>query len=230
MVKDPRRWSATPLAMPDVSLIELRCDDRALPVPFPSLCPPRRTLPSPSSSPTLLPRVAYWLPHTYSTSFLGGKSALGDDVLIRGGRSKTGGMSMMSALKKREEEQAMKQDKISLDGKWVRTLEWPGIEGPHSRPSHASAHRGYSSVIPPRGWQLRFWVPIPTRLFMKRETRIFRISAKLWMMGDENVAQPAWFEDEDRSKVTGSDESVSYLLAEAEMTVSHLRTERELER
>jgi len=65
---------------------------------------------------------------------------------------------------------------------------------------------------------------------MKRETRIFKICAKVWMMGDEeNVAQPDRFEDEDTNNATGKYESVSYLSAEAEMTVSHLRKERELD-
>ncbi|KAF4584851.1 hypothetical protein EYR40_001667 [Pleurotus pulmonarius] len=56
-----------------------------------------------------------------------------------------------------------------------------------------------------RGWVLRFWIPIPTHLFVKRETRSFVIESKVWLV------------DEDKALTTS-----------AEMTISHLRREREM--
>ncbi|KAF4604459.1 hypothetical protein EYR40_003233 [Pleurotus pulmonarius] len=56
-----------------------------------------------------------------------------------------------------------------------------------------------------RGWVLRFWIPIPTYLFVKRETRSFVIESKVWLV------------DADKALTTS-----------AEMTISHLRREREM--
>lgn len=57
-----------------------------------------------------------------------------------------------------------------------------------------------------RGWYLKLWVPIPMHLFKKRETRTFILHASVWVGDDEG----------------GCVES------NAEMTVSHLRREREM--
>lgn len=210
MTKEPKRWATTPLAMPNVSLIDLQCEDIVVPVRFPSLYVPRRV---PTSN-------------MYSTRFQGGKSALDERSAGSSERSKRRRMSMMDTLNKLEEEQSMRPDKISLDGKWVRTHTWPGVEGPHHESGQAKAS--------PRGWYLKFWIPIPTRLFMKRETRIFQIRAKVWMMGNEENAVQL-----DRFETVGSvdallggdkkEEDVSPLLAETLMTVSHLRREREMD-
>ncbi len=239
MTKEPRQWATTPLAMPDVSLIDLQCEDVAVPVPFPSLYLPWSVPSGPVSSisPTSSPFSPS--PNTYSTKFLGGKSALDERSVGSSERSKKRRMSMMDTLNKLEEEQTMRPDKISLDGKWVRTHTWPGVEGRHRRrrreSGQATAHEKSSrssSANPPRGWYLKFWIPIPTRLFTKRETRIFRICAKVWMMGsEESVVQLDRFETEGLDAVLGEDkkeEDASPLLAETQMTVSHLRREREM--
>ncbi|PPR03468.1 hypothetical protein CVT24_012680 [Panaeolus cyanescens] len=34
------------------------------------------------------------------------------------------------------------------------------------------------------GWYLKVWIPIPTRLFRKSETKKFRVSARVWISGD----------------------------------------------
>ncbi|KAF8899441.1 hypothetical protein BD779DRAFT_1488897 [Infundibulicybe gibba] len=60
-----------------------------------------------------------------------------------------------------------------------------------------------------RGWYLKIWIPIPTRLFVKRETRAFTVRAAV-TIGEGGV---------------GEGEPV---MGEAEMSVSHLRTERYL--
>lgn len=56
------------------------------------------------------------------------------------------------------------------------------------------------------GWYLRVWVPVPLRLFVKRETRTFVLKACVWIRsGENNVVE-----------------------ASHEVTVSHLRKEREM--
>lgn len=232
MLKDPRRWAATPLATPDVSLIELKCDDIPLPVRFSSLCPGRTaTSPSIPSSRPLSPSVAC-RPNTYLTTFLGGKSASDENSLPRNGGLKKRGMSMMDAMKKQEEEQKMGKDKISLEGKWTRTFGLPGVGGCDikAKLGGSSPHKETPSA-PTRGWYLKFWVPIPTRLFLKRETRIFRIHAQIWMM-DEKEEKPDRFETELEEAVGGSsreNDVVPSLEANTEMTVSHLRKERDMD-
>lgn len=57
-----------------------------------------------------------------------------------------------------------------------------------------------------RGWYLKVWVPIPMHLFRKRETRTFVLRAYVWIGDNEG----------------GFVESME------EMTVSHLRREREM--
>jgi len=71
-----------------------------------------------------------------------------------------------------------------------------------------------------RGWYLKIWIPVPSHLFMKRETRIFEIRASVWMMGDEERGLSGMDSE--------GDEEYFPLLADAEMTVSHLRYEREM--
>jgi len=77
-----------------------------------------------------------------------------------------------------------------------------------------------------RGWYLKFWIPIPARLFMKRETRIFEIRASVWMMRVEEQRVLNLMDGED-GEVEEEEEDFP-LIAEAEMTVSHLRREREM--
>ena len=73
-----------------------------------------------------------------------------------------------------------------------------------------------------RGWYLKIWIPIPAKLFMKRETRIFEVRASVWMTraAEEHVLNMMDSEKEAEEDFP--------LIAEAEMTVSHLRSEREM--
>jgi hypothetical protein len=178
MAKDPMAFSGMPLALPDVSLIDIRCEDLPLP----------------------LPKAKYELRDDYYTSYMGSKTGKMDVQLMKGGSPKTSGLNM---------------DSISLEGQWVRTYAKPGVEGG----SRSRVLRRGDDVPKFRGWYLKFWVPIPTRLFEKRESRTFYIHARTWMIGDEQ-------------RVLSLDENevgqVYPLVADAEMTVSHLRKEREM--
>ena len=137
----------------------------------------------------------------------------------------------MDAMKKHEEEQKMGKDKISLEGKWTRTFGLPGVGGCEiqRKRSGSSTHTDPSSV-PARGWYLKFWIPIPTRLFLKRETRMFQIRAQIWMV-DQEEEKPDRFETgfEAVDNEWGRDGGVSSLETKTEMTVSHLRKERDMD-
>jgi len=224
MAKDALAWTGLPLALPDVSLIDLRCDD----VPLPSPIRSRNTWKFPDQG------------AAYSTTFLGGKSAREESSFGLGT-----GMNMMRNLKQFEEEQTIGPNKISIDGRWARTYAPPGVEGRPGRqpapstmsstPSESTSTSGRSSsAYTSRGWFLKFWIPIPTRLFAKYESRSFRIQARVWMMGDEERV-PALDRFETglgpEERVDGDQQSRPHpLLAETEMTASHLRREREMDR
>lgn len=123
---------------------------------------------------------------------------------------------------------------IAIENRWERVLNTPTI-GKCCRDNYA-AHHGTPPPAPPlnlssppdesspapahpfvpgRGFVMRVWVPIPTHLFLKKETRVFEVSSKVWM-------QPPGEGNPD----TGADSA--YLANVTEMTVSHLRTEREM--
>jgi len=224
MAKDSMAWTGIPLAMPDVSLIDLRCDDIPLPVPS--------------------HRVAFDPSFAYSTSFLGGKSALEDSANLALGMSTGRGMGMMSSVKKREEEQTIGPKRISIDGKWVRTYAKPGVEGRFGGNSKANTNsqKPTTSQYASRGWYLKFWVPIPIRLFAKCETRAFRVHARVWMMGDEErvlsldryesgIEMSADASGKSNEESQDSKGGYPYPLAmETEFTASHLRKEREMGR
>jgi hypothetical protein len=74
-------------------------------------------------------------------------------------------------------------------------------------------------VVPGRGFVMRIWVPIPTHLFLKKETRVFEISAKVWMEPPVKGGP---------GPGPAADTPSTYLTSSTEMTVSHLRTEREM--
>lgn len=191
MAKDPQRWSGKPLSLPDVSLIDIRCEDS----PFPST-------------------MSRYDPHNeYATFYTGSKTGTANDDLISGYRPQSG--------------KGISQSGITLDGKWVRTYTKPGVESNgrtrvHRRDglSALMGNNEYGGAATVRGWYLQFWIPIPTRLFEKRETRAFNINARVWMMGDEQRVL---------SLDKNGDGQVFPLLADAEMTISHLRKEREMD-
>ncbi|KDQ31604.1 hypothetical protein PLEOSDRAFT_1111869 [Pleurotus ostreatus PC15] len=99
---------------------------------------------------------------------------------------------------------------IHVAAQWERTYKRRAdpldVEG-------AGARRPKAREVPAeRGWVLRFWIPIPTHLFVKRETRSFVIEAKVWLADDARELPHA-----DKA-----------LAATAEMTISHLRRAREM--
>ncbi|KAF9055677.1 hypothetical protein BJ165DRAFT_1398495 [Panaeolus papilionaceus] len=47
------------------------------------------------------------------------------------------------------------------------------------------------------GWYLKVWIPIPTRLFRKSETKKFRVSARVWIAGDNQDEGDEDSEDSD---------------------------------
>ncbi|KAF8971931.1 hypothetical protein BDZ97DRAFT_1913807 [Flammula alnicola] len=192
MAKDAYPWSGMPLALPDVTHIDIRCED----LPLPS----RMSIYDPSQE--------------YGTRYVGSKIGTAKDDL--------------NALVDTEPP-AIGFGDITIEGKWVRTYSRPGVEGSGlsrvvRRGDVASAYASASNPIGPRaharGWHLKFWIPIPTRLFVKRETRVFNIDARIWMMGDEERAL---------SLDENTDGRVYPLIAHSQMSVSHLRTAREMD-
>ncbi|TFK42242.1 hypothetical protein BDQ12DRAFT_720231 [Crucibulum laeve] len=70
------------------------------------------------------------------------------------------------------------------------------------------------ATVDVRGWFLDFWIPIPAKLFLKKETRLFDIQASVWMAN----------EDPDTDELLDENE----LTSSREMSISHLRRERDL--
>ncbi|KAF4573689.1 hypothetical protein EYR36_008207 [Pleurotus pulmonarius] len=100
---------------------------------------------------------------------------------------------------------------IHVAAQWERT--YKRRADPVEPPVAATARRSKSLDLPAeRGWVLRFWIPIPTHLFVKRETRSFIIESKVWLVDDQR-------------KIPHEEKA---LTATAEMTISHLRREREM--
>ena len=190
MAKDARAWSGMPLALPDVSLLDIRCND----VPVHT----RMTVYDPNQE----YYTHYMGPHPTPTGNQDGPDTLGDT-----------------------RPPVMARDRITFQGHWTRTYLQPVLEGGggarvlrRGEIAHAFARAAGSADA--RGWYLKFWIPLPTRLFAKRETKIFRIDARAWMMGDEERVLSL---DENQ------DGRVAPLIADAQMTVSHLRTPREMD-
>lgn len=90
------------------------------------------------------------------------------------------------------------QNGIAIEPEWVRS--YGRTIGKGSKPNE----RGIG--IGKRGWLLKIWVPIPMSLFKKRETRTFTLRAGVWIGGDEG----------------------GIVECDSEMTVSHLRKQRQM--
>ncbi|KAL0952137.1 hypothetical protein HGRIS_008758 [Hohenbuehelia grisea] len=109
---------------------------------------------------------------------------------------------------------------IHLGADWERTY-WR--QAPLSRSNSESGRVGRPELPASsgeRGWSRKVWIPIPTRLFVKRETRSFVIQARIWVGGADNDVQPMVIKLGDELSLGDA------LQARAEMTVSHLRSER----
>jgi len=181
MTKDPHRWTGTPIVLPDLSLIDIRCDD----------------LPVPSSMSVYDPSIEYAVQCT-----------------VPWNRSLP---PPCSSSKKSEVPFIVDHEEITIEGKWERTYTKPKMEGQTPIFQIAEKNGDVDGTRNARGWYLKFWIPIPARLFMKRETRIFEIRASVWMTRHVSNMMDSEKEEED-----------SPLIAEAEMTVTHLRREREM--
>ena len=99
---------------------------------------------------------------------------------------------------------------ICVQPGWVRT--WP-TEMTDSEGKRVEITEGEGK----RGWFMKAWIPIPTRLFVKRETRTFVVEAGVRI----------------RDKSSGDDEveeEADMVKGKAEMSVSHLRRCREMNR
>lgn len=82
---------------------------------------------------------------------------------------------------------------IAIDTLWFRTETSIQAQG-HGSSSHASR----------RGWEMKFFVPIATRLFEKRETRAFQVDGLVSVWGEQLETKAATM-------------SVSHLMREREM-------------
>jgi len=149
------------------------------------------------------------------------------------------------------------QDSITVEGRWVRFSSYPPVDAKKKDDfsSEKTKHKSRNSlaqalgidldldIIPEptstskehqelsRGWFLKIWIPIPTRLFVKKETRVFKVVAKVWMMGDEDLDfmyLDGQVDREGGTREDGLDGDALPLVGVGEMTVSHLRGERML--
>ena len=208
MAKDPSLWTGTPISLPDVSLVDIRCDD----------------LPVPSSMSVYDPTIEYAVQCTVPQN-RGWKH-----------RSLPPPPPPYSLSKKPEIPFIVNHKDITIEGKWERTYTKPKMEGqtPILRIADRNGQYAYDDdnddgdgddgTMNARGWYLKFWIPIPARLFMKRETRLFEIRASVWMTRVEEEGRLLDLMDEEEEE----EEEDFPLIAEAEMTVSHLRREREM--
>ncbi|KAF8167197.1 hypothetical protein B0H34DRAFT_791957 [Crassisporium funariophilum] len=234
--KDAFSWSGRPLALPNITLIDIRCDDIPIPTPF--------------SSP-IHTEDEYTVQCTDTTD-------RGDDCWqtklnprYSSEDDKVQGKGLPGKGKNKDKDFAVVHNRISIEGRWVKTYARPGVEGPSmGRMRWAPRHDRYSfssevgtehekcnlsdpdngSTPNGRGWFLKFWIPVPTRLFRKRETRAFDIRASVWMAGDEERLLSMGMGMGTGLDSGSEDGEGCRLITEAEMTVSHLRREREMDR
>ncbi|KAJ8514808.1 hypothetical protein ONZ45_g7705 [Pleurotus djamor] len=110
---------------------------------------------------------------------------------------------------------------IHISTEWTRTYTRRLSSPPEQRVSFEEpigrGRRSSSAKVPlpmpgNRGWAMKFWIPIPTHLFTRRETRLFVIESRVWLADDKRDLPM-----EDKA-----------LVDTAEMTISHLRRAREM--
>lgn len=210
MAKDPRIWTGTSISPPDVNLIDIRCDD----------------LPVPSSMSVYDPSIEYGIRCTVPQKKAWDRP------------------SFSSSHMRKTLPLVIDPEEITIDGKWERTCTQPKVAAGRGQTTRiprigdAAAARNNNNnnnnnnrsgngdnahettTLAGRGWYLKFWIPIPARLFVKRETRAFEIKASVWMMSDEERVLSGM-------DLEGEEDDFP-LVAEAGMTVSHLRREREM--
>ncbi|TFK21266.1 hypothetical protein FA15DRAFT_672701 [Coprinopsis marcescibilis] len=215
MARDTHLWENAPLAAPDVALINIEC-------------------------------------RTKATSSRFSDHHRGSDQWT----CHFEGLEVLSSSND-EYSPALQPDSLSIENKWTRVYAKPIIgkgcrenippgtfEGtpPPPPPMRLSSTTSLASLLystisssreelgptqvhapSGRGWVMRFWIPVPTYLFIKKETRVFEISAKVWLAPNlsDNVLYRATAAD---VMDMGSD----FVEGKTEMTVSHLRSEREM--
>ena len=194
MMKDPHRWTGSPISLPDFNVIDIRCDD----------------LPVPSSMSVYDPSIEYAV-----------------KCSVPWNRSlPQASPPLYPSPRKHEAESPFIVDpkEITIEGKWERTYTKPKMEDQTPIFQIPDRDGDVDGTRTARGWYLKIWIPIPARLFMKRETRIFEIRASVWMTrGEEHFSNMMDLKEEEEEE-----EEDSHLIVEAEMTVSHLRSEREM--
>jgi len=106
----------------------------------------------------------------------------------------------------------MESSGIHVEPRWIFTVNKKGAiavnkpgDSKNDRPAHTKSKSEEEFKDATWGWYLKIWIPVPMRLFERMETRVFNIDAKV-SIGD--FAQP--------------------LSVTAEMSLSHLRKEKEM--
>ncbi|KAJ3512773.1 hypothetical protein NMY22_g15234 [Coprinellus aureogranulatus] len=204
MAKDVSRWAGTALAQPDITLINIEC----------------RTKRGPSRFSDRHSDLDHWKCHF-------------DGIELP---SSSGPITSAN----------VPQGSISIEMKWDRVYWMPPTFDTHSRrsnsgderaprPTHTRKANSLSSLLsagpqgqgmmtddpragaPGRGWCMKFWIPIPARLFLRKETRMFEVDARVHIVPGVDR----------RTVEVGRD--YGFIAAHSEMTVSHLRSEREMD-
>ncbi|RXW17498.1 hypothetical protein EST38_g8355 [Candolleomyces aberdarensis] len=215
MAKEPSLWSSASLSMPDITLVEIRCLTKRYQSHF-----------------SVSEKFDIWeckfegveLPRISDPK---SKGVEGDDDSPK---------------------PATTPGSISTEMHWTRTLEMPavgkccnefleergdlkvvrkvmrkantvapvGSEDPEN-----GDHQQRVPFIPGRGFKLKMWIPIPARLFLKKETRAFEIEGKVWIV--PGAGTRGYHEGAGRSGEAG------FVEAKTEMTVTHLRKERNMD-
>ncbi|KAF5332859.1 hypothetical protein D9611_005396 [Ephemerocybe angulata] len=212
MAKNPSIWDGTPLSMPDVTLIDIECRTKSGPPRFsdrqsdfdhwqcrfdgseiPSN-PGRSEVPFVPSGTISIENVwdrVYSLPTVGKACDVNivNRVAIPSQGLVTRNTIPSGLSNLLFSSSPSAEE---------------RSLQQSGLE----------AAKSVVPQISGRGWRLRFWVPVPAHLFLKKETRIFAVSAKVYMVPDG---------------AGGGDIDYGFIASRTEMTVSHLRSEREMD-
>ncbi|KAJ2913858.1 hypothetical protein MD484_g6571, partial [Candolleomyces efflorescens] len=216
MAKEPSLWSSASLSMPDITLVEIRCVTKRYQshfsisekcdvweckfegVELPRISDPKfkgvegdDDSPKPASTPGSISTEMYW---------------------TRTLEMPAVGKCCNEFLEKREDVKAVR--------KVVRKTNL-GPAPPVSEDPESGDLQQRVPFVPGRGFKLKMWIPIPARLFLKKETRAFAIEAKVWIVPGAGLR--GYHEG------TGKSGEAGFVDAKTEMTVTHLRKERNMD-
>lgn len=212
MAKVPSLWSSASLSMPDITLVEIKCRTTRCQSHF-----------------SVSEKLDLW-----ECKFEGVELPRISDPKSKGVQDDDDESPKPATTPK----------SISTEMHWTRTLEMPAVgksctefleERQDLRvvrkivrkgniPSVASEEVDNQQgipFIPGRGFRLKMWIPIPARLFLKKETRAFEIEAKVWIV--PGAGARGYFDGANRTSEAG------FVEAKTEMTVTHLRKERNMD-